>query len=44
MLAGTFETHEDAVGDGGPLGVFLRAVDAGFVGGLGLEVAETTGC
>ena len=41
VLAGAVEAHEDAVGDGGPLGVLLLAVDAGFVGGERLEVAET---
>jgi len=40
VLAGAFEAHEDAVGDGGPLRVLLGAVNADLVPGLGLQVPE----
>lgn len=40
VLAGALEAHEDTVRDRGPLGVLLGAIDAGLVGGLGLELAE----
>lgn len=41
VLAGAVEAHEDAIGDGSPLGVLLVAVDAGLVGRQRLEVAKT---
>lgn len=44
VLAGTFQAHEDAVGDGGPLWVLLGAVHAHLVPGLGLELPEPSRC
>lgn len=38
VFAGAFEAHEDAVGNGCPLRVFLGAIDADLVAGLRLEV------
>lgn len=31
VFAGAFETHENAVGNGGPLWIFLGTVDADLV-------------
>lgn len=40
VLAGALEAHEDAVRNRRPLRVFLGAIDADLVAGLGLELPE----
>ncbi|MED6157704.1 hypothetical protein PIB30_025816 [Stylosanthes scabra] len=44
VLVGAFETHEDAVGDIGPLRFLLRAATADLVRRFGMEVQQPPRC
>jgi len=42
VLARALETHEDAVGDGRPLGILLGAVHADLVSRMGLKIPQNS--